>query len=703
MVERSQLTSSFSRPRSGAQRSLVRWLWFCVDLLVVIVATVFAALISEGTLEVIGLFRGTSGAVVALIATVQLIVFQRRGLYRTVVRYSGIETLVTVAIGVGMAIIIAVVFTYFLRLPNTGGLGRTFLVIYGFSAMTLSGGARLMVRVAIEQRAMADAKAVLIYGSGSLAEQVLHELRSKKDLRPAGLIDDDPARMGAIMRGSKVLGRLDDLPHLLDEIKPVMLVIAERNFPQARIKSIFQTCMDHGVRLKTVDGSTLQASASVSMNDLALEDLLRRPLRQLDSESVKLMLDRKRVMVTGGGGSIGSELCRQIGAAGVREIIIIDHSEFNLYQINNDLRIRFPKVVIRPILATLSDHDTLDMLMANHRPHIIFHAAAYKHVPMVEENPFLGMANNLGGFANLLRIAIAHRIEQLVMISTDKAVRPTNVMGASKRACEVLMQNVNPGLTRLCAVRFGNVLGSSGSVIPYFLDQIRRGGPVTVTHPDVTRYFMLLPEAVELVLQAGAISNPGEIFILDMGEPVRIVNLARQLIFMTGHVPDRDIFITFSGLRPGEKLYEELLIDDTENSTKIPGITIARSTRRDYAEIASLVNDLLEACHKRDLQKFIFLTSKLVPEWIPSAEFNDFSNGATDTFRAQGNDEPDSRLSFPGNHLAALDLPDGQRPRQSATDLEERIRRPDDIEPSSERFNSTDFITDGDNAGKTTS
>jgi FlaA1/EpsC-like NDP-sugar epimerase len=702
MVDRSQLTSSFSRPRSGVQRSLVRWMWFGVDLLIVLVATVCAALLSEGTQEVSGLFHGASGAIVALIAMAQLLVFQRRGLYRTVVRYSGIETLVTVAIGVAIAIIVAVVTTYFLRLPNTGGLGRTFLVIYGFSAMTLSGGARLVARMAIEQRAKADAKPVLIYGSGSLAEQVLHELRSKKDLRLAGLLDDDPARMGAIMRGCKVLGRLEDLPRLLEEIKPVMLVIAERNFPQARIKSIFQVCMDHGVRLKTVDGSNLNASASMSMNDLALEDLLRRPPRKLDRESVKLMLDRKRVIVTGGGGSIGSELCRQIGAAGAREIIVIDHSEFNLYQINNDLRVRFPKVIIRPILATLSDYDTLDMLMANHRPHIIFHAAAYKHVPMVEENPFLGMANNLGGFANLLKIAIAHRVEQLVMISTDKAVRPTNVMGASKRACEVLMQNIDPGQTRLCAVRFGNVLGSSGSVIPYFLEQIRRGGPVTVTHPEVTRYFMLLPEAVELVLQAGAIAHPGEIFILDMGEPVRIVNLARQLIFMTGHVPDRDILITFSGLRPGEKLYEELLIDDTENSTKLPGITIARSTRRDYAEIAALVHDLLEACSKRDLQRFIFLTSKLVPEWIPSAEFNDFSDGATDAFRALGGDGADSRRSIPSNALSTLVPPGGQSSRQSGAVLDERVRQGEDVEPSSDAFVSTDFIMDGDNAEKTT-
>ena len=241
----------------------------------------------------------------------------------------------------------------------------------------------------------------------------------------------------------------------------------------------------------------------------------------------------------------------------------------------------------------------------------------------------------LGGFANLLAVCIAHRIEQVVMISTDKAVRPTNVMGASKRACEVLMQNIDPGSTRLCAVRFGNVLGSSGSVIPHFLSQIRRGGPVTVTHPDVSRYFMLLPEAVELVLHAGAIAKHGEIFILDMGDPVRIVNLARQLIFMTGHVPDQDIRIAFTGLRPGEKLTEELLIDEAEQATTVDGITIARATRREQAEVRAAVEGLLEACRCRDLQRFIDITGKLVPEWRPSAEFNRVADGQTDIFLAR--------------------------------------------------------------------
>jgi UDP-N-acetyl-D-glucosamine 4,6-dehydratase len=251
---------------------------------------------------------------------------------------------------------------------------------------------------------------------------------------------------------------------------------------------------------------------------------------------------------------------------------------------------------------------------------------------MVEENPFLGMTNNLGGFRNLVESCIALNVPQLVAISTDKAVRPTNVMGASKRACEVLLQNIDAKKTRLCAVRFGNVLGSSGSVIPHFLDQIRRGGPVTVTHPEVTRFFMLLPEAVELVLQAAAVAQHGQILILDMGEPVKIVNLARQLIFMTGNRPEVDIRITFTGLRPGEKLTEELLLGDSEASTTVDGVTIATPTRRDQREVLQLVDRLLTACQGRDLDGFIRLTRQLVPEWKPSAEFAALFEGSTDQY-----------------------------------------------------------------------
>jgi FlaA1/EpsC-like NDP-sugar epimerase len=628
-------TSRFGRPRTEGQRLLAQWLWFAADLASLLVSVVLADALAGINLDFSHPTRQPQFAVIALIAAIQGLVYLRRGLYRYVLRYSGIEVLTTIAFAVIVALTMAVVATYFLSMPNTGGLGRTFLVIYAFCTIAISGGLRLAARMAIERKTASDAQRVLIYGSGSIGEQVLRELRSDPRYHVVGFLDDNPTRKSAIIRGFQVLGGMADLPHLLDNMRLGLLVIADRAFPPASLRQVFQICLDRDVQVKVVARTALQRLAHVQITDLALEDLLRRPQRSLDRSRVERMLKGRCVMITGAGGSIGSELCRQIAAAGALELVLLDHSEFNLYQIDDQLGVEFPHVSIKPVLATLADYDNLMNLLGIYRPQIVFHAAAYKHVPMVEENPFLGMANNLGGFNNLLKACIANRVDQVVMISTDKAVRPTNIMGASKRACEVLMQNIASGQTRLCAVRFGNVLGSSGSVIPHFLKQIARGGPVTVTHPDISRYFMLLPEAVELVLQAGAIAQPGEIFILDMGQPVKIVNLARQLIFMTGHVPGKDMQIRFTGMRPGEKLIEELLLDEAEKGTTVDGITIARSTRRNEEELHAQVEELLESCRTRSLEKFIHITKRLVPEWIPSDDFNQLANGKTDIFEAR--------------------------------------------------------------------
>lgn len=628
-------TTRFARPRTQGQRRLAQWAWFCIDLLATLVAIFIASELSDISLVTNHRIVQPQVEFLALIALTQGFIYHNRGLYRHVLRYSGIDVLTTISIAVVIGLITAVVTTYFLNLPNTGGLGRTFLVIYGFTTIALSGGSRLIARTAIEHKASSGAKSALIYGSSSLGELVLREMRSDPRYRVIGFLDDNPARKGSIIRGTKVLGGFADLDRLHAELHPALVVVADRLLPQDRLRHIFRICLDRGIQVKVVAHTAMQSVAHVQITDLALEDLLRRPPRTHDRTLVQKMFEGKCVLITGAGGSIGSELCRQIAEAGAAELILIDHSEFNLYQIDDRLRADFPLIEIKPVLATLADSDNLNTIFRIHRPQIIFHAAAYKHVPMVEENPFLGMANNVGGFNNVLKASIANKAEQVIAISTDKAVRPANVMGASKRACEVLMQNIAPGSTRLCAVRFGNVLGSSGSVIPHFLKQISRGGPVTVTHPDISRYFMLLPEAVELVLQAGAIAKHGEIFILDMGDPVKIVNLATQLIFMTGHVPGQDIHIRFTGLRPGEKLIEELLLDESEQGTTIDGITIARSTQRNESEIHSLIEELLQACHGRDLERFIDITTRLVPEWVPSVDFRNLANGKTDVFETQ--------------------------------------------------------------------
>jgi FlaA1/EpsC-like NDP-sugar epimerase len=628
-------TSRFGRPRTEGQRLLVQWLWFFADVIGLVISVAVADALSGINLDVTDFSGKPQMAIIGLIAVIQGLVYLQRGFYRYVLRYSGIEVINTVAIAVVIALVVVVVATYFLSMPNSGGLGRTFLVIYAFCTIAISGGLRLAARMIIERKSASNAQRVLIYGSGSMGELVLREMRNDPRYHLVGFLDDDPTRKGAIIRGCKVLGGLADLPRFQEMLRLNLLVIADRAFPPDSLRQVFQICLDRDVQVKVVARTALQSMSHVQITDLALEELLRRPQRMLNRSMVERMLKGRCVMVTGAGGSIGSELCKQIAEAGASEMILLDHSEYNLYQIDDRLRVDFPHLIIKPVLATLADFDNLMNLLGIFRPQIVFHAAAYKHVPMVEENPFLGMANNLGGFNNLLKACIANRVDQVVTISTDKAVRPTNVMGASKRACEVLMQNIASGQTKLCAVRFGNVLGSSGSVIPHFLKQIARGGPVTVTHPDISRYFMLLPEAVELVLQAGAIAQHGEIFILDMGEPVKIVNLARQLIFMTGHVPGKDMHIRFTGLRPGEKLTEELLLDEAEKGTTVDGITIARPTRRNEDELHHLVEDLLESCRTRSLEKFIHITKRLVPEWVPSPDFNSIADGKTDIFEAR--------------------------------------------------------------------
>jgi O-antigen biosynthesis protein WbqV len=619
-------TSRYSRPRTQRERVLLHWLWVATDLLLIALSAILVSFITERSLGWV------SWTVLGGIAAVQMAVHFQRGLYQAVLRYVGIHELTTIGAGMVLGVICAVVACYFLNLPNTGDLGRVFLVLHAFTSIAALTGARLTHRLVFEHTTPRAGKRVLIYGSGSLGEIVMRELRNQPGFQVVGFLDVNVARHGQQVRGCKVLGDLSLLAGLHRDKPLDLLVIAERMLSQQALKQAFQLSMELGIEVKRVQGVAMGRRQQVQLQDLALEELLARPQRNLDRSRVRGLLEKRTVLVTGAGGSIGSELCRQIASAGAAHLVLIDHSEFNLYQIDGDLNTHHPECRISPVLATLSDRTTLDVIIANHKPDIVFHAAAYKHVPMVEENPFLGMTNNLGGFRNLVEACIAHRVPHLVAISTDKAVRPTNIMGASKRGCEMLLQNIDAGSTRLCAVRFGNVLGSSGSVIPHFLEQIRRGGPVTVTDPEVTRYFMLLPEAVELVLQAASVAKHGEILILDMGEPVKIVNLARQLIFMTGHRPEVDIRIAFTGLRPGEKLTEELLLGDSEASTTIDGITIATPTRRDQREVSDLVTQLLSACQQRDLDGFIRLTRQLVPEWQPSREFSAIMDGSTDQF-----------------------------------------------------------------------
>ena len=439
-------------------------------------------------------------------------------------------------------------------------------------------------------------KSVAIYGAGSAGIKIADELKAS-EYKVLYFIDDDTSLQKRSIDGKKILSR-DQFKAICKDKKLDLLMIAVPSAKSESIKDIYEELHDFAKTLKvlpSLENILQDKPISNQIKDVEVEDLLARHPKGLDKGKISEFIDGKIVMITGAGGSIGSEICRQCLKYGASKLILVEHSEYNLYAIEHELVSLMQselEVQIIPKMLNVKDKDFLDEVFAKYKPDIVVHAAAYKHVPMVEENISSGILNNIIGTKTCIDLAVKYEVEKFVLISTDKAVRPTNVMGTTKRICELYAQNKNSTKTEIVAVRFGNVLGSSGSVIPKFKEQIKNGQNITVTHPDITRYFMLIPEACELVLQAGSLGNGGEIFILDMGTPVKIVDLAQKLIDLSGA---ENIKIEFSGLRPGEKLYEELLIDDTDCSTQYDGITVARPTKYDIDILNADIDELI-AC-----------------------------------------------------------------------------------------------------------
>lgn len=595
-------------------RVLNYFIWTFIDLGALLVANGLTAAI----LQVPPMWSSWITLVVML--AVRLAVFWSYGLYRAMVRYTGTHALVVLALGTVLGTGAAMGFD---SVVGNHQYGLAFLAIEAILALFLCGGIRLGTRLAMEWSPNRAKQRVLIFGAGSLGELVHREMTRLGTFRIVGFLDDEPGKLGAGIHGTSVYGGRDQLAEVVARTKPDLLVVAILHLPPASVRELFSACMDLKLRVMIAKGFTSAFSQDFhpELRNLALEDLLSRPSRNLDPIPVQRALHGKRVLITGAGGSIGSELCHQIAAMNPATLVLLDHSEFNLYAIDLAIREKFPYLKVEAVMENLQSAPDLQRVFARHQPQVVFHAAAYKHVPLVEDNPARGVLNNVNGFRNLLTTADAAGVERLLLISTDKAVRPTNVMGATKRVCELLLQNFPAKSAKLCAVRFGNVLGSSGSVMPRFLDQIAHGGPVTVTHPEITRFFMLIPEAVSLVLQAGAMADHGEIFILDMGEPVKIADMARQLIFMTGHRPDEDIKISFTGLRPGEKLYEELIIDDKEGGTNVDGILIAKPSPIPWEQLNGRIDLLLHASQVGDRQQLAQALKSLVPEWTPGERF----------------------------------------------------------------------------------
>ncbi len=497
------------------------------------------------------------------------VVFYLMGLYRRSWRYASINDLKVIVAAVGVRTLGLI--SLFIFLGYDRGVPRSTIMVQAILVLGGVGGSRLLIRVRRElsrQKTLRGKPPVLIVGAGDTGEIILRELRNNRSFpyNPIGFVDDNMERWGERIHGVPVLGGTADIPRIAFKRKVRDVIIAIPSASGRELKQIYMLCKAVGMRTKTVPmagelhGGRLYLS---QIRNVELEDLLGREAVRVDLDVISGKLAGKRVLITGGAGSIGRELARQVAGFGPELLVVLDRNENSIYFTELDLRKRFPGVALECAVGDVLDRTRLDDIMERCAPQIVFHAAAFKHVPMMEANAAEAFKNNVLGTRNVAEKAARLNAERFVLISTDKAVNPVSVMGGTKRLAEMALSEI-PASTRFMSVRFGNVLGSDGSVVPLFKKQIAEGGPVTVTHPEVTRYFMTISEAVHLVLQAGSMGKGGEVFLLDMGEPIRIVDLARNLIELSGFKPDEEIEILYSGLRPGEKLHEELYLRGEE-------------------------------------------------------------------------------------------------------------------------------------------
>lgn len=556
------------------------------------------------------------GIFIAL-AIVTVAVFTRLGLYRAVLRYLTFQTLFVVSTGAFVSALLLAALSFYMNDP----FPRTVPIIYGAFLALLCGGPRVIVRSLVAQSYPHQSKEVLIYGAGSGGRQLANALRSSGDYRVRAFIDKDSTLTNTVILGLPVIA-LEDVMPLINKYEVSQILLAVPSATRARRKLILDDLAKLPVEVLTVPDMTDIVSGKAKIDelkDVAIEDLLGRDPVAPQQVLLEANIKNKVVMVTGAGGSIGSELCRQIVMQNPTSIVLFELSEFGLYQIDrelNQLKAEYGLTCdIIPLLGSIQRRHRLETAMKSFNVQTVYHAAAYKHVPLVEYNVVEGVRNNVYGTYYTACAAIEAGVESFVLISTDKAVRPTNVMGTTKRMAELGLQalaeqeNKKTNGTRFCMVRFGNVLGSSGSVIPLFKKQIAAGGPVTVTHPDITRFFMTIPEAAQLVIQAGAMGKGGDVFVLDMGEPVKITDLATNLIHLSGldvkseSNPHGDIEIQFAGLRPGEKLYEELLIGDNVKKTAHERIMTAHEVYLPLYEYETLLDKLDLACHAVDHER----------------------------------------------------------------------------------------------------
>jgi FlaA1/EpsC-like NDP-sugar epimerase len=564
-----------------------------------------------------------------VVMIVKPLVFVMIGFYNSLWRYASVQDAVEILKGVTLSSVLAVASVLFLR--QFTPIPRSIFVLDWILLFALLAASRLVWRFWRETYVVSrscEGPQTLIVGAGEAGSLLLKEIRRQPHAayRVIGFVDDDPEKKGMKLHGVPVLGATKQLKALIVANEVEDVIIAMPSADGKTIRNIMDSCKNANVTFKTLPsiGELIDGTLTISqIKNVEIEDLLGRDPVVLDRDLIGGYLSGKRVLVSGAGGSIGSEICRQVAQFGPEKLILLDQAETPLYEIEKELSARFPALRILPLMADVRDRDKIMLVFEEFAPEVVFHAAAYKHVPMMEYNPAQAVLNNVFGSRNIADAAHRFKVSNMVMISTDKAVNPTNVMGATKRVAEIYIQALSrTSRTRFTTVRFGNVLGSNGSVIPLFKKQIAKGGPVTVTDKRIIRYFMTIPEATQLVLQAGSMGSGSEILVLDMGDPVRIVDLAEELIRLSGLTPYEDIDIVVTGLRPGEKLYEELLVDgEGVLPTAHDKIKVLAPVHIDIQPVKDELDRLYKAAFSNSVHELIQSLKLLVPEFKPAHSF----------------------------------------------------------------------------------
>ena len=565
-------------------------------------------------------------AVINIICTIAI--FYAFHLYTSLWKYASVNELVNITLAVVISGIVNAVGMRAFQNP----VPRSYDILYTMFLLAMMIGIRFFYRFVRFMkteyfiRNRKEMSNVMVIGAGDAGAAIVKELRLNETLkrRVCCMIDDDPAKKGKYVQGCLVVGGKKDIISAVERYGITQIIIAMPSAPKSTIKEIVDLCQHTECKIRILPGMYQLVSGEVSVSqlrDVEIGDLLGREQIKVNLNEILGYVQNKVVLVTGGGGSIGSEICRQLAGHGVKQLIIVDIYENNIYEIQQELKRKYPELDLVALIASVRNTHRIDEIMGKYRPNVVYHAAAHKHVPLMEDNPNEAIKNNVFGTYKTASAAGKHGVERFVLISTDKAVNPTNIMGASKRMCEMIVQTLDKFYpTEFVAVRFGNVLGSNGSVIPLFKKQIAEGGLVTVTHPDIIRYFMTIPEAVSLVLQAGAYAKGGEIFVLDMGEPVKIADLAKNLIRFSGFKVGEDIEIKYTGLRPGEKLYEELLMDEeglqaTDNNL----IHIGKPIDMNEAVFMRQLKEL-KAASDKDSELIRQMVKEMVPTYVMKEE-----------------------------------------------------------------------------------